>query len=492
MLFKKIQNLDPTKDRLDCLLLTIEHIIIHLITMLWDLRDTDDTDMYSDHGILFRCMIKRYFGDNRFETNVEIASIESELSTYEYTELAEISNCGGKYLYKDNSCYIDSLLMIMFNSSCDFWKKGILDQNINNIKYKTVKGICDVIGGSEINTVNKLKSHTAKIQQQIMLDFDDLSKNNSSIYCSKLRNLLQQCLPNMKISGRWAFYNVAATYDLFSELFPSLKTVYPTRFHRWKKDRYVPDPKIEYIEKPMTTVAEFMDNSNVEENADYPEILWNMIDSPIIVLYNGGTPRIKDLNDIKPEKGTTYMMGDLGSHSTYSYKIDKKRILDETILCGKYELIGVITLHGVSPGREEGIHYTCHLKDCDKNWRYYDDYGGILYNVDKLPHIGTWRERNGNMPSMFFYSKTNEEYKIINGTYITTKIQNTPSEYIDVYVIDNTEQLNYIKFIELEMNFTKVEYNVTKKTMSMDKLDKLLINLELLDKQELNRSSIKK
>jgi len=55
----------PCNNRLECLLLIIELEIVHLLTLLWGYSNKSNTDVYGPHGLLFRCMIKEYFGHTR-------------------------------------------------------------------------------------------------------------------------------------------------------------------------------------------------------------------------------------------------------------------------------------------------------------------------------------------------------------------------------------------------------------------------------------------
>jgi len=53
------------RDRLECLQITFEHELIHLLMNLWGYRERKK-GIYSSHGKLFQCMLYAYFGHTEF------------------------------------------------------------------------------------------------------------------------------------------------------------------------------------------------------------------------------------------------------------------------------------------------------------------------------------------------------------------------------------------------------------------------------------------
>jgi len=476
------------KDRLECLQAVMECLIIHLIMLLWGFAEKND-DVYSEHGKLFCCMSLKYFGH---KSGIErLTSINIECETNE-ASVSPSFNPKGMYSWHANSCYMDSLLMILFDSAGQFWRDELLHRNIDEITYSTVNGVCDLKGGSRIDTIDKLKKHAKKIQDQLVSDFLELNKKGDIIRCNSLRNMLYECFPNMKSGENWLFYNVAASYDLISEIFPNLKTEYPVKTHRWKDGHYSPEPSTRT--KTMATMWDYIDPlDNIEKNKDYDEIMWDQIDSPVIVFYNGGTPRIKKFNEAGKEKGLISMTGDRGTYNRYQYELTKARAFGETIIDGKYELVGVITLHGVSPNQEEGVHYTSYFKTYDDErpqWWYYDDSCRVIRKIDNLPQAGVWIESGGKMPSMYFYRaiKNIPKMEEVNGSHLTIKIQHTDKkdDLITIFVKDKTDKAKYVKFMINKLNPTsKVSENTVCWKISLTEFETLSDSLSELDSTDL-------
>ena len=74
-----IANSSPNKmkNRLACLQHIIEHQIIHLLMILWDIKKRygNDAAIFGSHGALFQCMAKEYFGHTRFDHDLGINEI---------------------------------------------------------------------------------------------------------------------------------------------------------------------------------------------------------------------------------------------------------------------------------------------------------------------------------------------------------------------------------------------------------------------------------
>lgn len=73
------------KSRLDCLQLTFEHELIHLINYLWDIKGISEEkgfgkSMYSNHGKAFKCLVKRYFGHTETKHELKRGDVSSRLS----------------------------------------------------------------------------------------------------------------------------------------------------------------------------------------------------------------------------------------------------------------------------------------------------------------------------------------------------------------------------------------------------------------------------
>jgi hypothetical protein len=417
------------------LMLTMEHSIINLIMILWD---------FTVSTTLFKCGYTAYFGTKGLLTKIKTSIF--------------VLNAG--YENWSNSCYLDSLLMVLLYSIDSFWKSVIFEDTKGTIKNLVTTP--DVCKNPKVN----YKVLTNEIKKQIIKDYEDLGKGEPK-RCSKLRSLLATCLPQMKENGQWVMFNVGAVYEALATVFPELTLKIPTQI--FKKV----DGEIEYVlqsnsqdEVPLLSFWDFMDaNDQHEGAAAYKALAFDKVESEILVFYNGGTPRIKKLNETGVEKG--YFMID---NTKYLFEANKARAFGESILGGPndkfgYDLVGVITLEGISPNNEGGSHYTAHYKGNDGKWYYYNDLGAIVKPVNSLPIVGVWTEAQGKMPSMYFYKRQKKMVSLkktnINnitkspmpknpwiGQSIDIKWVQRPDSFVMVFVTDKTVNTLKIKYLD--------------------------------------------
>jgi hypothetical protein len=371
-LLNKVYNHDIFPDRVAVLQAIIENQIVHLMYLLFGFRVGDKEDSSIFQKIV---MNKNYFVDH------DISLSEINCST----------SIQGLYKYWNNSCYLDSLLTVLLFGSSSFYRNGILDFNINDITYKK-KGKFTPIGkeNSSILTERKTVECATNLQKAIKADYFQLVNVRSNLRCTKIREYLQMFYPDMKPHG-WDMYNVSAIYDLLTELFPNLKIKnIPSMIHKTTKKKLKPIKSI-----TMFQFWDFIDPLNkVERN--HREILWDKINTPVLVFQNGGFPAITNFGSLNSE---------VISAGRKSLKtIHKKRCFEEVIL-GSYQLFGVIVLHGTVPGKEGGLHYTSYIKR-DEDWYHYDDIGPSYEKLSGLP-LNVFQEKRGIKPEMYFYQRIN-------------------------------------------------------------------------------------
>lgn len=386
-------------NRLDCLMMVLEHQIIHLLLFLWNFYPGIGRSgkMYGPHGKLFSCMMHSYFGGTFYVPDLSVvARVEDE--TPEPYPLEESSVKFG-YSYWSNSCYLDSLMVCILQNASPVWRQGLMNSVIGDFVYPSGGSVCDVAGGSKIVSERQVAVHAAKIQNQIILDYENLGKEVSR--CGILRELIAGCLPGMKRGG-WVTYSSNLVYDMLAGMFPVLSMDIPIQIHRWipNKRTWVADP-VKYQKTSSCNMWEFMETLPGDTRGeDYKLFRWDLVDTPGLVFYNGGTPRIKNFSSTGVEKGVNIIMG-----TKHPFEVTKSRSFGETILDHKYRLVGVITLKGVSAFGEGGAHYVARFMGKDQRWYYYDDIKAVLTPIDKLPEQGVWKEYGGEMPSMYFYQR---------------------------------------------------------------------------------------
>jgi hypothetical protein len=364
------------KNILSCLQLVIEHEIVHLLMIIWGYLRMGDT-VYGEHGTLFSCASKEFFGHTRYDHDFGLAKIEG---TYVPQE--------GGYRYQNNSCYIDSLLTVLFENVSSVWRDEILRTDVRDVPY-VVEDICDK--SSALKKTEDVVELAEKVQSQIRSDLKDIRSHGHILYCAPLRQLLVTCLPSMKTRGGWVMYNPAATYDLLANLFPGIKMMLP---FETKLDGVV---SITVKVLSSVTMWDFMEE--VDTTSYYSRVLWSDIQSPILVFQNTLTPRVRHLDRVGKEMTRTQVT--LGG-DVHVREVTKVRSFGYTILNERYILVGVISLAGVSANTEGGSHYTAYFLSESGKWVYYNDLSSKR-EVDELPRRGVWIEAGGQLPELYFY-----------------------------------------------------------------------------------------
>jgi len=366
----------------------LERAIVQLIVLAWGIKSNFE---------ISECVRKEFFGGDDNGMGMGFGF-------------------GFGFVNWSNSCYIDSVVMVLFGCLSPFWRETITETNLSKV-YHPPTISADGSGCSS----EKLMSLANQFQNQFALDLSDLRAGEYGKKCTRLRSLLAECTEGVKIKGRWPMFNAGAIYDSIVDLIPTLKTPVPSQIHRVSGG---PDP-VKYISESTLTMWDFMDPLD-DVDGDYKEIRWDLIDSDVLVFVNGGTPRIKKLGSIEPESGYNYIGTD-----KYKFQVNKARKFDYYILGGKYELVGAVMLHGVSPSKEGGAHYTCYFKRGETSpsrtlrsassatlesartsrsassatrWYHYDDMSGRIESVDiEKEHI--FEEIHYTQPAVYFYAK---------------------------------------------------------------------------------------
>ena len=356
---------DCYHDKFDCFMAIMEYEIIHIIMRLYGYFVEYDSfhDKFSRNGKLFRCLLLNIFG-REYRSIDDVESKKLDLQNITFIK------------YFENSCYMDSLLTILLFNKDSFWRDEIFLSTIEN----------------EINYRDCSSSVLSENIKNVYTQIIDKKKN---ITCKNIRKNLKKCL-RLKKRGSYIFFNVAAVYSTFCELFPKLKLSVPKKLGKYEKEEGIYKfTKIRNETLPILQVTDFVQREKVVRGDIVPVIDWKNYNYPILVLSNEG--QIKNPGFLGEENIKFQLTGQKS-------KINKIRKLDYEILENKYELIGVITLLGISPGKEGGTHYISYVKGNDNEFYFYDGMKGIK-KIGKLPSIGVWESGNGRMPVMFFYSK---------------------------------------------------------------------------------------
>ena len=419
------------EERLKCFMLVVEHEIIHLLMSLWDFdspeRRIQNPVLFGPHGSLFKCMLETYFGHTHHGHNLALEGVYVPPLRLEPGTPKET---GAGFRNWSSSCYLDSVIMIMLETKTNFWRSRIFDWT------------------PESDEDTNFKSQNADLSEQVknvlIEDYQAVHEPDASaIRCVNLRELLAIHDPLMKDDrDSWEEYEPGSTYASFPQLYPSLNIDVPIKMIR---PEIGAEESITYRSEGAFTVADYMLDPTSDE--DYKKILWDEIQSPILVFTHQGIPRIQTFDSIDGDD---------------ELDLTKTRAFGPEIIDGKYKLIGVVVLHGhvsktkvsrrgkISVG-EGGGHYTCYFEGKDGTWYHYNDLGASfreIGTVEDLPRRGVWEESRGIMPSMYFYASTKvakttpkpkTPKKITPIVFQTEKKEAFKSEIIDYVRVDRPD-----------------------------------------------------
>jgi hypothetical protein len=257
------------------------------------------------------------------------------------------SLCVG-YLYNNNSCAFDCVLLFVH-----LFAPNLLEK-------------VEILRENHIKLLNNIRTTSASFREKLYLRDSSLKSRNNKF---------------------WEPQSVSTVYNLLCEEIPQLCMSIPFLL---KKSRKI---KVEKI--PLLTMWDFIEFSN-----DKKGILWNRILCDFLVFYNSGTPRLKHLNSLKPEKSINTI-----DNTVYTSIPQKKACFDKFILNRQYICVYVIILQNISPTGEGGSHYFSYFLNEDENkWYMYNDISPTFIKLDKIPD-DIWREENFNMPAMYFFKR---------------------------------------------------------------------------------------
>jgi hypothetical protein len=408
-----------TRDVNVVLLLAFEHELTHLIFCLWEREES-----ITVHSDLFNCVHDAFFNDNTYRLKGLPIDIVNALTTHNSYPSPSKFLEHAVYSYDSNSCYIDSLLTVIFFSKSDVLRNALFTTNVDRINYSNIP--CE----SKKN-VTEFVYFVQKLQSELFREYMELINNEkatkNNTVCTDIRTLLQECYPDVRKKSGWQIYSAPEIYDLFAYMFPQLSYIYPVIVNNKNKLSTTP--------KSMFTFWEYM------EPPDYAtkSVLWDDFDSDIIVFRNGGIPAVRKYGVTKAEIVKVPSYKD-GKRVMTKETVYKSRVFGEYIINDRYEMVGAIVLHGTTPGKSGGSHYTAYVKvreginnddletkharkragselACDV-WMEYNDIGSVWRltgdihttkdvrndSLGKFPE-SILVEKGGIKPEMYFYAK---------------------------------------------------------------------------------------
>jgi hypothetical protein len=325
-----------------------------------------------------------------------------------------------------NSCYLDSLLVVLLE--IPFYRNAIFSSDPKHHPY-TEAEVGAVCPARKIS-IDQFRKLATELKDALVADYEAMrsypTPSSKSLVCVAPRKLLERCLPAMK-GG--VVFQVNLVYGALAGVFPEMSMKFPYRVHtaiEGVSSEDAEETPSEDVEETASASSEGAEASfSVSETkymrleylnawdyfdpltdveSPYPELLFDKYDGPNLVFFNSGTPRIKIFNSVGKESGFNLIAGDRTT-GVHRYSVTKARAFGETIINGRYRLVGVITLEGLAPNREGGTHYTGYFRR-ESGWYHYNDVGPTITPLERLPEAGVWKETAGKQPSMYFYVKT--------------------------------------------------------------------------------------
>lgn len=352
----------PCENPLDALLFFVEHALVHLAIVLNLSRGHSfDRAANATFGHRGRCCVLG-------AKSCVLSLCYSPQKTCTSLSLFRLDR---------NSCYLDSLLMVILAMQNSAWREAIVASHPNTEDYSA---FVRMLGGSHSQA--SIRTAAKHFQNLTAEGFNDIhSASLTCLNCDAFREVLWPFLPEMKSEGRWVPFSTSSVYDCLAELFPKLQAECLVQTVRYGSEE---SPRKK--RRNLLQMFDFVDSFEDTEKCSYEKILWNELSSPLLVFQNGGLPPIKDFTSLHPEEIETTKGKSL---------VRKQRIFSE-ILLDRYQLCGVVTL-------QSNAHYVAFFKS-HTGWFFFDDQGPSLVQLTALPNEGVFKEERGLHPELLFYA----------------------------------------------------------------------------------------
>jgi len=362
----KLLGGDPCGTEGYALLVIVEHILIHLLV-----------EMFASHNS--KGEIVEFFRLAQHHFSHPVPPPGRGKCTWRSNQciLVPIQLPTTFYQLQQNSCYLDTILMIILGGGAPAWRETIFIEDVNHTDYGQVLSAFPAAASTA-----RVRAVAYQLQTSLFDDYSVIFSHDStgSLTSSSIRECFASMLPGMKLGEGWAPFSASAIYDLLADFFPGLKTQCPVRIVKGGATT-----SVQTRPRNLLQMWDYMDPLTDTEGS-YEEILWDEIESPMLVFQNGSHPPIREFDRLQPE----IVVADNTRKTVY-----KQRVFGETILGGRYRLSGVVTLVG-------GAHYIGYIRIAG-DWYYYNDTGPVFRVLKDLPREGVWKESGGAKPDLLFY-----------------------------------------------------------------------------------------
>ncbi len=390
-------------DTLEALQLVFEHLLVHLAVVLFDTRSeagallgfADIADAYFRHwpekpaGGGEACRPEGPAGPRACTPGGECLLHLHVCADGGPGREYAVARPAAVYHWRDNSCYLDALLMLVLTCACPVWRRTFAETDVASVDYAQLARVSGVASAPRIRRLAQ------ELQGLLRADFAALSEGGGSTPpdSGPVRAVLREFLPAMQSpAGAWANFGAVGVYDLLADLFPGVRIEVPSAIVKAHRRT-----RTQRRRQNLLQMWEFMDTF-ADTEGDYEEILWDRVCAPILVFQNGGAVVALD----KTDDEVNVVQGKVAV-------LQKSRAFAETILRGRYRLVGVVTLRGVGLGADGGTHYVCYIllpsgPRGELEWHLYNSIGPVFRRTG-LPMSGVWRETRGNKPELYFYAR---------------------------------------------------------------------------------------
>lgn len=365
----------PCENARQCILFVVEHALAHVVVELYD--------SYSPSGKLlgFSELAALHFGHRPFPLKCSLGSSECLLNEKENDCYLLSKPPTVFFKLRENSCYIDAVLTVILNAQDPCWRSAIFKCDLAAADYESVAKAVALTSDQVLSVATRVLAHL-RYAFQLMRGAPGAGRGGAHLDSSPVRSALLEMLPDLKShDGSWLSFSTSALYDALADLFPRLQAHCPVALvdqHRTVRRRL--------RRFNLLQMWDFLDPLTQTEGT-YENILWEQLEEPALVFQNGGLPAIKAFDSLEAELVVT---------DRETVLVSKARTFGETILGGRYRLMGVVTL-------VNDTHYVACVRT-SAGWCYYDDSGPVFVLLNRLPD-GTFHQTSARRPELFFYAR---------------------------------------------------------------------------------------
>jgi len=364
----------------------VQFFIIDLVMAMYGRLNIDQR--YAHQGPLYMCLLESLF------------SIRQK-NQYNHIFYYDIRQSFMPVLMTNwaNSCYMDSLLTLLFLGDCEIIRGIIFRTKKFDFQYDDYGNFINPTELPVTDDEQKSIGYALSLQKQLKKEYKVLlgsTPHHQNYQCRTIRKLFYESNPGMKDNtGNYTTYGVTDIYETLTKLFRSLYFYLPVSIYG--QDDGTPN----YGAYHTVLMQDFMlGDLTTDKFEGYQSIIWENLPAPFLVFANDNARIFQNYAEGLP---TTIMEITDENRQTHRSWVNVQRWFDEYILDNAYRLVGAI-MHWGDGG---GGHYNAFLRPFfDRNmWYFYDDLGKNFDRVGEIcPPQVFWTTQNSR-PEMLFYTR---------------------------------------------------------------------------------------